>query len=95
MIPYRIKHKATGLYYKPGRPNLSKIGKVYGTGNNRLNYIKNNKFVSIISTKALLSRRLEFLGYELRWIESEICRCFEIPKSEFEIEYLTSSKGEK
>lgn len=27
MIPYRIKHKATGLYYKPGRPNLSKIGK--------------------------------------------------------------------
>lgn len=31
MIPYRIKHKATGLYYKPGRPNLSKVGKVYGT----------------------------------------------------------------
>ena len=24
IIPYRIKHKATGLYYKPGRPNLSK-----------------------------------------------------------------------
>lgn len=95
MIPYRIKHKATGLYYKPGRPNLSKIGKVYSTGNNRLNYIRNNKFVSIISTKALLSRRLEFLGYELRWVESGICCCFEIPKSEFEIEYLTSSKGEK
>lgn len=30
MIPYKMKHKATGLYYKPGRPNLSKIGKVYG-----------------------------------------------------------------
>ena len=28
MIPYRIKHKATGLYYKPGRPSLSKVGKV-------------------------------------------------------------------
>lgn len=26
MIPYKMKHKATGLYYKPGRPNLSKIG---------------------------------------------------------------------
>ena len=39
MIPYRIKHKATGLYYKPGRPNLSKIGKVYITGNNILSYI--------------------------------------------------------
>lgn len=23
MIPYKMKHKATGLYYKPGRPNLS------------------------------------------------------------------------
>lgn len=31
MIPYRIKHKATGLYYKLGRPSLSKVGKVYGT----------------------------------------------------------------
>lgn len=95
MIPYRIKHKATGLYYKPGRPNLSKIGKVYGTGNNVLNYIGNNKFVSIISTKEPLSRRLEFLGYKLRRVESEICCCFKIPESEFEIEYLTSSKGEK
>lgn len=95
MIPYRIKHKATGLYYKPGRSNLSKIGKVYSTGNNVLNYIGNNKFVSIISTKAPLSGRLEFLGYELRWVESGIHCCFEIPKSEFEIEYLTSSKGEK
>lgn len=85
MIPYRIKHKATGLYYKPGRPNLSKIGKVYSTGNNVLNYIGNNKFVSIISTKAPLSGR----------VESGIHCCFEIPKSEFEIEYLTSSKGEK
>lgn len=29
MEPYRIKHKATGLYYKPGHINLSKKGKVY------------------------------------------------------------------
>lgn len=85
MIPYRIKHKATGLYYKPGRPNLSKIGKAYGTGNNGLNYMGNNKFVNIISTKAPLSRRVEFGTH---------C-CFEIPKSEFEIEYLTSNEGGK
>lgn len=70
MIPYKMKHKATGLYYKPGRPNLSKIGKVYGTGNNGLNYMGNNKFVNIISTKAPLSRRLESLGYKLRWLVS-------------------------
>lgn len=54
MIPYKMKHKATGLYYKPGRPNLSKIGKVYGTGNNGLNYMGNNKFVNIISTMELV-----------------------------------------
>ena len=95
MIPYRIKHKATGLYYKPGRPNLSKIGKVYGTGNNGLNYMGNNKFVNIISTKAPLSRRLESLGYKLRWVEFGTHCCFEIPKSEFEIEYLTSNEGGK
>lgn len=77
MIPYRIKHKATGLYYKPGRPNLSKIGKAYGTG------------------KAPLSRRLESLGYKLRWVEFGTHCCFEIPKSEFEIEYLTSNEGGK
>lgn len=79
MIPYKMKHKATGLYYKPGRPNLSKIGKVYGTGNNGLNYMGNNKFVNIISTKAPLSRRLESLGYKLRWVEFGTHCCFEIP----------------
>lgn len=92
MIPYKMKHKATGLYYKPGRPNLSKIGKAYGTGNNGLNYMGNNKFVNIISTKAPLSRRLESLGYKLRWVEFGTHCCFEIPKSEFEIEYLTRQR---
>lgn len=36
MIPYKMKHKATGLYYKPGRPNLSKIGKAYGTSSKKI-----------------------------------------------------------
>lgn len=26
---YKIKHKPTGLYYKPGSPNLTKQGKTY------------------------------------------------------------------
>lgn len=60
MIPYRIKHKATGLYYKPGRP---------------------------------LIKKLEDLGYETRWIFGNQI-CFKVPKSDFEIEYLTDSKGE-
>lgn len=36
---YRIKHKPTGLYYKPGSGNnLTKKGKVYTGGGNVLNY---------------------------------------------------------
>lgn len=33
--PYRIKHKASGLYYQPAinHSNLSKKGKVYMTNN--------------------------------------------------------------
>lgn len=35
---YRIKHKASGLYYQPSRnhSNLSKNGKVYMTNNSPL-----------------------------------------------------------
>lgn len=93
MTPYKIKHKATGLYYKPGKPHLSKVGKVYGTGNNGLNYLSLD-YMCIVSTKRALTRNLEDLGYETKWIYgNEIC--FKIPKSEFEIEYLIDSKGEK
>lgn len=38
MKPYRIKHVPTGLYYKPGKVNLSKNGKVYTTGVNAFSY---------------------------------------------------------
>lgn len=93
MIPYRIKHKATGLYYKPSKPNLSKVGKVYGTGNNGLNYLSLD-YMYIVSTKRPLTRKLEDLEYKTKWIYSTEVY-FMVPKSEFEIEYLTDSKGEK
>lgn len=39
-IPYRIKHKPTGLYFKPigSESNLSKNGKLYMTGTHGLSY---------------------------------------------------------
>lgn len=94
MIPYRIKHKITGLYYKPGKPHLSKVGKVYSTSNNGLNYLRGD-YIYIVSTKKTLTRILVALGYELKWVQYGNEFCFEIPKSEFEIEYLINSKGEK
>jgi len=36
MKPYRLKHKPTGLYYQPGKNNLSKNGKVYFTARHGL-----------------------------------------------------------
>lgn len=88
MIPYRIKHKATGLYYKLGSPNLSKTGKLYGTGNNRLNYLNRRDYLEIISTKRSVTKQLEDLGYKSKWFLSPSRVCFEIPKSEFELEYF-------
>ena len=96
MIPYRIKHVTTGLYYKPSKPYLSKVGKVYHTGNNVLNYSKDDDYIYIISNKRSLIKHLNSLGYKIRWfMYGGHEMCFEIPKSEFEIEYLTDSNGEK
>lgn len=44
---YRIKHVPSGLYYKPGTPNLTKKGKVYTGATNVLNYFKNERFIPI------------------------------------------------
>lgn len=90
MIPYRVKHKISGLYYKPGRPNLSTIGKVYGTGNNCLNYLKDKDFLYIYVTGGIITK-FERLGYQPSAIEASLNRMeieLKIPKTEFEIEYV-------
>lgn len=48
---YRIKHKPTGLYYKPGKPNLTKHGKVYTSGNNILTVWKERDSIPIDFSK--------------------------------------------
>ena len=49
MKPYRIKHKASGLYYQPmsNENNLSKTGKVYLTKNNVLNGTDTYVYISL------------------------------------------------
>lgn len=49
MKPYRIKHKASGLYYQPtcNGNNLSKTGKVYLTKNNVLNGTDTFVYISL------------------------------------------------
>ena len=65
MKPYRIKHKATGLYYQPlvNGNNLSKTGKVYLNGMDVLNGTDNYIFISFNpSSKLYKDYKLFFLN---------------------------------
>ena len=91
--PYRIKHKASGLYYQPTRNNcnLGKNGKVCMTNisplqiNNGYDYIlidvrtytKIHKILAKLSPNQC--KMLAFYGFYVR---------YKIPKTEFEKEEL-------
>lgn len=47
-IVYSLRHKRTGLYYKPGKKNLSKVGKIYPNKNTALSYFYENRSTIII-----------------------------------------------
>lgn len=86
--PYRILHKDTGLYYKPcGRTgNLSRIGKVYSSKNNILNQYGRKDYVFIRLLGKNKNKITEIHGDKIYESSTEIQ--FEIPKSEFGIQYL-------
>lgn len=90
--PYRIKHKASGLYYQPASNhcNLSKNGKVYTKNNsllmlnNSYDYIdisvrKGTKVHDILEKEMPLKGVDEFFGMAVY---------YRVPKSEFEKEDL-------
>ena len=91
--PYRIKHKASGLYYQPSRNhcNLGKNGKVYMTNNSPLLANDGYDYIQIdvrAETKIhkILAELLpnqgkvrSFYGFSVH---------YRVPKSEFEKEEL-------
>lgn len=92
--PYRIKHKPTGLYYKPSTrgTNLSKEGKVYISHGNFLTYSKWDEEVLVDITLKQYEELKDILRKdgthpELRW-GGHIKQCVRLPKEDFEIEYL-------
>lgn len=90
MRPYRIKHKPSGLYYRPflNYSNLSKKGKVYISANNALNYYKWSDSIDIeVRTDTTVYKQNKELFKDFK--ESGPYRVFKrVPKSEFEIEML-------
>ena len=89
---YRIKHKASGLYYQPSRnhSNLSKNGKVYMTNNSPLLANYGYDYIAISVRKGtkvhdILEKEMPLKGVE-RSYGAEVC--YRVPKSEFEKENL-------
>lgn len=87
MKPYRIKHKASGLYYQPtsNGNSLSKRGKVYLTKNNVLNGTDTFVFISFNERGRLYKKYGEFFPTLKPDHVSLIGR---VPKKEFEKEEL-------
>lgn len=90
--PYRIRHKASGLYYQPANnhSNLSKKGKVYMANNSPLlaNYGYDYIAISVRKgTKAhdILEKEMPLKGVE-EFFGKAVYYC--VPKSEFEKEEL-------
>lgn len=89
---YRIKHKASGLYYQPSRnhSNLSKNGKVYMTNNSPLLANYGYDYIAISVRKGTKVHDILEKEMPLKGIERSYCAevCYRVPKSEFEKEEL-------
>ena len=87
MKPYRIKHKASGLYYQPtcNGNNLSKTGKVYLTKNNVLNGTNTFVYISLNEQGRIYKEYGKFFPTIKPYHVDMTGR---VPKTEFEIEEL-------
>lgn len=87
MKPYKIKHKASGLYYQPlsNGDNLSKSGKVYLTKSCVLD--GTGPFVHICLSKLDIIYR-EYGNFFLTLSPHYLYMAGRVPKTEFEIEEL-------
>lgn len=90
MNPYRIKHKPTGLYYKPSTGNnLSKNGKVYTTSNNVITQYKRYDYLVITVLKnSTIDKTVGRLSDNFTWNNYDKI-FYKVPKEEFEIEWVT------
>lgn len=90
MNPYRIKHKPTGLYYKPSKGNnLSKNGKIYTTANSVLTQHKRDDFLVITVLKnSTIDKTVGRLSDNFTWNNYDKI-FYKVPKEEFEIEWIT------
>ena len=59
-IVYKVRHKPTGLYYRPGPANLSEKGKVYFTKNTIISSLINKNTQAVYTTHLRVSKDSKF-----------------------------------
>ena len=89
MEPYRIKHLNTGLYYKPGRNNLTEKGKVYASGNNILTYSSKTIRIELMHHTSVYKKYSTLFDKYKVWDKPTVT-AYDIPKEEFIKETLCS-----
>lgn len=90
--PYRIKHKASGLYYQPvvARSNLGKRGKVY-SGKRCVLDGRNTHILIMVDTVTWMYEKLRLLYNNLS--DTHHWAIYRISKTEFEKEELVIYGG--
>lgn len=90
--PYRIKHKASGLYYQPAsnHSNLSKNGKVYMTNSSPLMLNDSYDYIAISVRKGTMVHDILEKEMPLKGVDEYFGKAvyYSVPKSEFEKEEL-------
>lgn len=70
---HKLKHKPTGLWYKPGKKNLSKTGKIYPNKNTALSYLHQNRSTTIIDNQGkplrVTKEDFELVPFRLELVE--------------------------
>ena len=87
MEAYRLKHRPTGLYYKPGAAELSANGKVYMTSANILSYTKSDIIPLRLRKQSRAGKKvLQTPGLRYKDAGSEIV--LQVPRTDFEKEVV-------
>lgn len=87
MEVYRLKHKPTGLYYKPGETELSFTGKVYATNANILSYTKSSIIPLRLRKHSRACKKLmQIPGIQYKDMGYEII--LHVPRTDFEKEIV-------
>lgn len=85
---HKVRHKETGLYYKPGKTNLSERGKIYTSNQDCINCGSSHIYITIEKSSKIYKKYEEYFK---NWVSSyshRNCVMKFMQCDEFEKEYL-------